>query len=149
TRSVTKGKRGKEATMFDLNAIWYLLMGAMFIGYAVLDGFDLGVGFLHLFTRRNEERRLMLNAIGPVWDGNEVWLVVGIGALLGAFPQAYAAMFSGFYLVFDLLLLCLICRGVAIEFRGKEMHRDWRGGWDRCFAFGSVLAPFIFGVMIG
>ena len=81
----------------DLNAIWFILIGVLFMGYAMLDGFDLGVGALHLFTKSDEERRVMLNAIGPVWDGNEVWLVTGGGALFAAFPNVYATVFSGFY----------------------------------------------------
>ena len=88
---------------FDLNTIWFALVGILFIGYAVLDGFDLGIGTLHLFTNTDQERRTMLNAIGPVWDGNEVWLVTGGGALFAAFPAVYATVFSGFYLVFILL----------------------------------------------
>src|SRR3974377_510627 len=91
----------------DLNSIWFVLVGVLFTGYAVLDGFDLGLGALHLFTNKDEERRLMLNAIGPVWDGNEVWLVTGGGALFAAFPNVYATVFSGFYLA---LLWCLGAR---------------------------------------
>ncbi|NMC43473.1 MAG: cytochrome d ubiquinol oxidase subunit II, partial [candidate division Zixibacteria bacterium] len=83
---------------FDLNGIWYLLVGILFNGYAILDGFDLGVGALHLFTKSDSDRRIMLNAIGPVWDGNEVWLITGGGALFAAFPNVYATIFSGFYL---------------------------------------------------
>ena len=82
----------------DLNTIWFLLVGVLFTGYAILDGFDLGIGALHLFTKKDEERRLMMNSIGPVWDGNEVWLVTGGGALFAAFPNVYATVFSGFYL---------------------------------------------------
>ena len=104
----------------DLNTIWFILVGVLFTGYAILDGFDLGVGALHLFTNKDEERRVMLNAIGPVWDGNEVWLVTGGGALFAAFPNVYATIFSGFYLAFYLLLAALIFRGVAIEFRSKR-----------------------------
>ena len=95
----------------DLNTIWFILVGMLFTGYAMLDGFDLGIGALHLFTNKDEERRVMLNAIGPVWDGNEVWLVTGGGALFAAFPDVYATVFSGFYLAFYLLLAALIFRG--------------------------------------
>src|SRR5450756_564314 len=104
----------------DLNTIWFVLIGVLFAGYAMLDGFDLGIGALHLCTKEDEERRLMLNSIGPVWDGNEVWLVTGGGALFAAFPNVYATIFSGFYLALYLLLAALIFRAVAIEFRSKR-----------------------------
>lgn len=133
----------------DLNTIWFFLVGILFMGYAVLDGFDLGVGSLHLFTRTDAERRIMLNSIGPVWDGNEVWLVCGVGALFGAFPAVYATAFSGFYLVCILLLVALIFRAVAIEFRSKENWGWWRALWDTAFAAGSILPPVLFGVAIG
>jgi cytochrome d ubiquinol oxidase subunit II len=133
----------------DLNTVWFLLVGVLFTGYAMLDGFDLGVGALHLFTDKDEERRIMLNAIGPVWDGNEVWLVTGGGALFAAFPNVYATVFSGFYLVFVLLLVALIFRAVAIEFRSKQPMRWWRRMWDVGFAFGSVLSSFLIGVAMG
>lgn len=133
----------------DLNTIWFLLLGIMFTCYAVLDGFDLGVGALHLFTRTDKERRILLNSIGPVWDGNEVWLVTGVGALFGAFPEAYSTLFSGFYLVYMLLLVGLIFRGVAIEFRSKESTPRWRSTWDAVFAIGSIIPPALFGVMVG
>ena len=90
---------------FDLNTIWFILVGVLFTGYAMLDGFDLGIGALHLFTKDDSERRTLLNAIGPVWDGNEVWLVTGGGALFAAFPNVYATVFSGFYLALMLLLV--------------------------------------------
>lgn len=133
----------------DLYSIWYLLIGIMFTCYAVLDGFDLGVGALHLFTRGDKERRVLLNSIGPVWDGNEVWFVVGVGSLFGAFPDAYAAAFSGFYLSLMILLVGLIFRGVAIELRSKEIDTRWRRTWDFFFAFGSVVPPVVFGIMLG
>ena len=121
----------------------------LFTGYAMLDGFDLGVGALHLFTRQDEERRVMLNAIGPVWDGNEVWLVTGGGALFAAFPNVYATVFSGFYLAFVLLLVALIFRAVAIEFRSKQPMRWWRQMWDIGFSAGSVLSSLLIGVAMG
>jgi cytochrome bd ubiquinol oxidase subunit II len=133
----------------DLNAVWFVLVGMLFTGYALLDGFDLGVGALHLFTRKDEHRRIMLNAIGPVWDGNEVWLVTGGGALFAAFPNAYATVFSGFYLAFILLLFALIFRAVAIEFRSKQPMRWWRQLWDVGFAAGSVMSSFLIGVAMG
>ena len=133
----------------DLNAVWFILLGVLFTGYAMLDGFDLGVGALHLFTKSDEERRVMLNAIGPVWDGNEVWLVTGGGALFAAFPNVYATVFSGFYLAFVLLLVALIFRAVAIEFRSKQPMRWWRQMWDIGFSAGSVLSSLLIGVAMG
>ncbi len=133
----------------NLNLIWYVLVGVLFTGYAMLDGFDLGVGTLHLFVKGDENRRLFLNSIGPVWDGNEVWLVTGGGALFAAFPEVYATVFSGFYLPFMLLLVALIFRAVAIEFRSKEPWGWWRTMWDIAFSFGSVLAAFLIGVAMG
>jgi cytochrome bd ubiquinol oxidase subunit II len=133
----------------DLNTTWFILIGVLFTGYAMLDGFDLGVGALHLFTKTDEERRIMLNAIGPVWDGNEVWLVTGGGALFAAFPNVYATVFSGFYLAFVLLLVALIFRAVAIEFRSKRPMRWWRQLWDIGFSAGSVLSSLLIGVAMG
>ncbi len=135
--------------MPDLNTIWFILVGVLFTGYAILDGFDLGVGALHLFARSDEDRRIFLNAIGPVWDGNEVWLVTGGGALFAAFPMVYATAFSGFYLAFMLLLVALIFRAVAIEFRSKQPMRWWRRMWDYSFFGGSVLSAFLIGVAMG
>ncbi|MDD5350973.1 MAG: cytochrome d ubiquinol oxidase subunit II [Chthoniobacteraceae bacterium] len=132
-----------------LPCVWFILVGVLFTGYAILDGFDLGIGALHLFTKPDEERRVMLNAIGPVWDGNEVWLVTGGGALFAAFPAVYATVFSGFYLAFMLLLVALIFRGVAIEFRGKLPHPWWRRMWDIGFSAGSVLSALLIGVALG
>ncbi|MFH1810924.1 MAG: cytochrome d ubiquinol oxidase subunit II [Pseudomonadota bacterium] len=133
----------------DLPSIWFIIVGVLFAGYAVLDGFDLGVGALHLFTRTDHDRRVFINAIGPVWDGNEVWLVTGGGALFAAFPEVYATAFSGFYTAFMLLLFSLIFRAVAIEFRSKQPMAWWRSLWDRSFAVGSVLAALLIGVALG
>lgn len=133
----------------DLNTIWFVLIGVLLAGYAVLDGFDLGVGALHLFTRTDHERRIMLNAIGPVWDGNEVWLVTGGGALFAAFPEVYATAFSGFYIAFMLLLAALIFRAVAIEFRSKRESPTWRRVWDASFAVSSVVSSLLIGVALG
>jgi len=130
----------------DLNTTWFILVGILFTGYVMLDGFDLGVGILHLFNKDDTERRLCLNAIGPVWDGNEVWLVTGGGALFAAFPEVYATAFSGFYDAFMMLLCALIFRAVAIEFRSKENSRFWRRGWDIAFSTGSILSAFLIGV---
>ncbi len=135
--------------MPDLNTLWFILVGVLFTGYAILDGFDLGVGALHLIARTDEDRRVFLNAIGPVWDGNEVWLVTGGGALFAAFPMVYATVFSGFYLAFMLLLVALIFRAVAIEFRSKQPMQWWRTMWDYAFAGGSVLSSFLIGVAMG
>jgi cytochrome d ubiquinol oxidase subunit II len=133
----------------DLNPTWFILIGVLFTGYAMLDGFDLGVGALHLFVKKDEERRLMVNAIGPVWDGNEVWLVTGGGALFAAFPNVYATVFSGFYLAFALLLVALIFRAVAIEFRSKQPMRWWRQMWDVGFSVGSIVSSLLIGVAMG
>jgi cytochrome d ubiquinol oxidase subunit II len=133
----------------DLNILWFVLVGVLFFGYAVLDGFDLGVGMLHLFARNDTERRMLLNSIGPVWDGNEVWLVTGGGAIFAAFPNVYATLFSGFYIPFMMLLTALIFRAVSIEFRSKQTHAAWRTLWDVCFFIGSLVAALLFGVLVG
>ncbi|MCX7723058.1 MAG: cytochrome d ubiquinol oxidase subunit II [Verrucomicrobiae bacterium] len=133
----------------DLNSIWFALLAALLAGYAILDGFDLGIGALYPFVRRDEHRQLLLRAIGPVWDGNEVWLVAAGGALFAAFPHAYATVFSGFYPAMILLLLALIMRAVSIELRNMRQTACWRRVWDACFCTGSVLATLILGVAIG
>ena len=135
--------------MIDLNAIWYILVGVLFTGYAILDGFDLGVGVLSMFARNEDERRLHLNAIGPFWDGNEVWLLTGGGALFAAFPPVYATVFSGFYIAFMLLLAALIFRAVSIEFYGKVDSPAWRSVWGWAFGIGSLLPAILFGVAFG
>jgi cytochrome d ubiquinol oxidase subunit II len=134
---------------FDLNTIWFILIGVLLTGYAILDGFDLGVGALHLFTKEDIDRRILINAIGPVWDGNEVWLVTGGGALFAAFPDVYATVFSGFYIPFMLLLFVLIFRAVAIEFRSKRESKRWRSMWDKAFSFSSFFIAFLMGVALG
>jgi cytochrome d ubiquinol oxidase subunit II len=134
----------------DLNTVWFILVGVLFTGYVILDGFDLGVGTLHLFAAKSdEERRIFLNAIGPVWDGNEVWLVTGGGALFAAFPAVYATVFSGFYLAFMALLCALIFRAVAIEFRSKHGSHRWRKFWDVSFAAGSAFSALLIGIAMG
>ena len=133
----------------DLCTIWFILVGVLLTGYAVLDGFDLGIGALHLFTSKDQERRVMINAIGPVWDGNEVWLVTGGGALFAAFPNVYATVFSGFYLALMPLLASLIFRAVAIEFRSKQPMHWWRQMWDIGFAGGSLLSSLLIGTALG
>src|SRR5437764_6707867 len=132
-----------------LQLTWFGLIGVLLAGYAILDGFDLGVGILHLFARSDRERRVFMNSIGPLWDGNEVWLVVFGGALFAAFPKAYAAAFSGFYLPFMLVLFALIFRGVSMEFRSKRPSVAWRQAWDVAFCCASTLASFVFGVIVG
>jgi cytochrome d ubiquinol oxidase subunit II len=133
----------------DLNITWFLLVGVLITGYAILDGFDLGVGVIHLFTRNEKEKRIAMNSIGPVWDGNEVWLLTGGGALFAAFPIVYATVFSGFYIAFMLLLAALIFRAVAFEFRGKVESSFWRNIWDYAFGIGSLLPSVLFGVAMG
>ena len=133
----------------DLNIVWFVLIGILLTGYAILDGFDLGVGSLHLLVKEDKERRLLINAIGPVWDGNEVWLVTGGGALFAAFPNVYATVFSGFYTAFMLLLFVLIFRAVAIEFRSKQEMKWWRQMWDIAFSISSILIAFLMGVALG
>ncbi len=135
--------------MLDLNTIWFLLIGVLIVGYAILDGFDLGVGVLHLFTKGEKEKRTNLNAIGPVWDGNEVWLLTAGGALFAAFPAVYATVFTGFYLALMLLLVALIFRAVAMEFRSKVEAPSWRNFWDKAFGIGSLLPAILFGVAVG
>jgi len=134
----------------QLPMVWFALIGLLLAGYLILDGFDLGVGILHLLVPRDEtERRLSINSIGPLWDGNEVWLVTFGGALLAMFPYGYATAFPAFYTAFMLLLFALIFRAVSMEFRGK-MHARWaRRSWDFGFFFGSFLASFLFGVAGG
>jgi len=135
--------------VINLNTLWFLLVGGLFAGYAVLDGFDLGVGALHLFVHGDEERRLLLNSIGPVWDGNEVWLVVGGGSLFAAFPAVYATVFSGFYLAMMLILFALVFRGLAIEFRGQQPMPWWRQLCDISFSVGSVMTALLMGIALG
>lgn len=133
----------------SLEFIWFGVVVVLLTGYAILDGFDLGVGMLHLFSKKDEERRLMLNSIGPVWDGNEVWLVTAGGAIFAGFPDVYATFCSSFYLPIMILLSGLIFRAVAIEFRSKQPMAWWRWMWDVFFALASLLIAFISGVVMG
>jgi cytochrome bd ubiquinol oxidase subunit II len=133
----------------DYPTWWFLVVGALFSGYAILDGFDLGAGALHLFLRKEESRRIALNAIGPVWDGNEVWLVIGGGALFAGFPVLYAVMFSAMYIPFMIFLFVLILRAVSIEFRSKENMKWWRNLWDICYCISSALMALLLGVVVG
>src|SRR3954468_21107968 len=133
----------------DLNTIWFVLVGVLLTGYAILDDFDLGTGPLLLCAKSDQDRRIFLNAIGPIWNGNEVWLVTGGGALFAAFPNVYATVFSGFYDAFMLLLFALIFRAAAIEFRGKRPEKRWRSTWDVAFASSSLASALLIGVPIG
>ncbi|MFC1556757.1 cytochrome d ubiquinol oxidase subunit II [candidate division KSB1 bacterium] len=133
----------------DLNTTWFILIGTLLTGYAILDGFDLGVGALHLFTRTDNDRRVMLNSIGPVWDGNEVWLITGGGAIFAAFPHVYATVFSGFYTAFFILLAVLIFRAVSIEFRSKQPMLWWRKTWDAAFSISSIVIALLAGIALG
>lgn len=132
-----------------LDIVFYLVIGLCVVFYTILDGFDLGVGMLHIFTKKDEERRLFLNAIGPVWDGNEVWLVVVGGALFAGFPEVYATLFSGFYNICMALLFGLIFRAVAIEFRSKQPSTTWRNTWDIAFSIASLMIAFGVGLVLG
>jgi len=129
---------------------WYLLIAFMLTTYAVLDGFDFGVGILHLVVAKTDaERREVLGAIGPVWDGNEVWLIATGGVLVFAFPRAYAAAFSGLYLPLMMVLWLLVLRGIAIEFRSKVDHPLWRAGFDGMLTFASVVMAVVLGIALG
>lgn len=132
-----------------LDFLWYLVIIAALVFYSVLDGFDLGVGSLHLFARNDNERRIFLNAIGPVWDGNEVWLVIIGGALFAGFPEAFATIFSSFYVFTTLLLIGLVFRAVSIEFRSKHESKRWRKNWDIAFCCASLLIAFGTGLVLG
>jgi len=133
-----------------LNTTWFVLYVAIIAGYVILDGFDLGVGMLSPFVARTDtEKRILLNSIGPVWDGNEVWLVLGGGALFAAFPLVYASLFSGFYTAMMLVLFVLILRTVAIEFRSKRESSRWRAMWDGVFFAASFGITLLLGVALG
>jgi len=133
----------------DYNLWWFMVFGAVISGYAILDGFDLGAGSLHLFLNKEESRRIAMNAIGPIWDGNEVWLVIGGGALFAGFPVAYAAIFSAFYIPFMVFMIGLIFRAVSIEFRSKEPWPWWRKGWDIVYCSASIIISLSLGLMLG
>jgi cytochrome bd ubiquinol oxidase subunit II len=135
-------------TLVFLQNIWYILIGVLFIGYSILDGFDLGVGILLPFLAKNkDDKRKLFNAVGPFWDGNEVWLLTGAGALFAAFPHAYATVFSGFYLAFMLVLFSLIFRAVSLEFWSYD--EKGRKYWEKAFVIGSFLPALLFGVALG
>ncbi len=133
----------------DLPTLWFILITVLFIGFFVLEGFDYGVGILLPFLGRNDnERRVIVNTIGPFWDGNEVWLLTAGGAMFAAFPNWYATLFSGFYLALFIILLALIVRGVSFEFRSKAANPRWRSLWDWCAFIGSAVPALLWGVAV-
>ncbi|MBN1887708.1 MAG: cytochrome d ubiquinol oxidase subunit II [Thermoflexales bacterium] len=133
----------------DINTLWFALVTVLFVGYFFLEGFDYGVGILLPFLGRDDaERRVIINTIGPVWDGNEVWLLTAAGAMFAAFPHWYATLFSGFYGALVLMLLALIVRAVAFEFRSKDARPAWRNFWDWMIFAGSLLPAVLWGVAL-
>jgi cytochrome d ubiquinol oxidase subunit II len=134
----------------DLNTIWFILVTVLFIGFFFLEGFDYGVGILLPFLgKKDEERRAIINTIGPVWDGNEVWMLTAGGAMFASFPHVYATLFSGFYLALVLMLVALILRGVAFEYRSKRENTTWHARWDWAIFIGSALPALLWGVAVG
>jgi cytochrome bd ubiquinol oxidase subunit II len=134
----------------DLNTLWFVLIAVLFSGFFLLEGFDYGVGILLPWLGKDdEERRVLINAIGPFWDGNEVWLLTAGGAIFAAFPNWYATMFSGFYLALLLMLVALILRAVAFEFRSKDKRPAWRNFWDWMIFVGSLVPALLWGVAFG
>src|SRR5450759_4533128 len=140
-------------TMFDyetLRIIWWLLLGVLLIGFAIMDGFDLGVAaLLRVLAKTDDERRALLETIEPVWEGNQVWLILGAGAIFAAWPLLYAAAFSGFYFAMLLTLLAFIVRPVGFNFRNKIADPRWRGTWDWILTVAGLVPPLIFGVAFG
>jgi len=133
----------------DFNIIWFVLIAVLFIGYFILEGFDFGVGILLPFLGKDDRtRRVIINTIGPHWDGNEVWVLTAGGAIFAAFPNWYATLFSGFYLALFLMLVALIVRGVAFEFRSKDENPRWRALWDWCIFIGSLVPALLWGVAL-
>nr|MDT0657662.1 cytochrome d ubiquinol oxidase subunit II [Micromonospora sp. DSM 115978] len=131
----------------ELTTVWFLLIAVLFTGYFILEGFDFGVGILlPVLGRTDRERRVLINTIGPVWDGNEVWLITAGGAMFAAFPEWYATLFSGFYLPLLLILIALILRGVAFEYRHKRPEPRWKARWDAAIVTGSLLPAILWGV---
>lgn len=133
----------------DYPTWWFLVVGGLFSGYAILDGFDFGAGAWHLFFRKEQSRRIAMNAVGPVWDGNEVWLVIGGGALFAGFPLMYATFFSSLYIPFMLFLVFIIFRAISIEIRGKEEMKWWKKLWDISYSISSIMLAFLLGVVLG
>lgn len=133
----------------ELNIVWFILVAVLFIGFFFLEGFDYGVGMLLPFLGKNDtERRIIINSIGPVWDGNEVWMITAGGAMFAAFPHVYATLFSGFYMALFIMLVALIIRGVAFEFRSKDDSPVWRSTWDWAIFFGSAVPALLWGVAV-
>jgi cytochrome d ubiquinol oxidase subunit II len=131
----------------DLNTVWFVLVSVLVVGFFLLEGFDYGVGILlPMLGKDDQDRRVLINSIGPFWDGNEVWLITAGGAMFAAFPNWYATMFSGFYLALMVMLLALIVRGVAFEFRSKDKHPRWRNLWDWMIFVGSLVPALLWGV---
>lgn len=134
--------------MFELSELWFLLVGVLFVGFFFLEGYDFGIGMSTMFLAKTDgEKRVLINSIGPFWDANEVWLLTAGGAMFAAFPHWYATMFSGFYFPLTLLLLALIGRGVSFEFRHQGESARWKKTWDIVIFLGSILPPFLFGVV--
>src|SRR5882757_5198528 len=134
----------------ELHDVWFVLIAFLWTGYFFLEGFDFGIGVLtRLLARDRAERRVLINTIGPVWDGNEVWLLSAGGATFAAFPEWYATLFSGFYLPLLLILVALILRDVAFDFRGKRTDPVWRQRWDWCIIVGSALPAVLWGLLFG
>ena len=133
----------------DLNTLWFILVGVLFTGFFILEGFDYGVGILLPLGFTDAERRRIINTIGPVWDGNEVWVLTAGGAIFAAFPHWYATLFSGFYLALFVMLAALIVRAVAFEFRSKDRSAAWRRTWDTMIVVGSAVPALLWGVALG
>lgn len=133
-----------------LRIIWWMLLGALLIGFAITDGFDLGIGMLlHRVARTNDERRVVINSIGPVWEGNQIWLILGAGAIFAAWPEIYAVSFSGFYFAMLLVLFALILRPVGFKYRGKIQNDNWRAFWDACLFIAGFVPALVFGIAVG
>ena len=133
----------------SLNDLWFLLISVLFIGFFFLEGFDFGVGMsLGILPRKDVEKRMLISTIGPFWDANEVWLITAIGAMFAAFPHWYSTLLSGYYIIFTLILLGLILRGVAFEFRDKMTSPVWKKTWDICIIIGSCATPFLMGMIL-
>ena len=141
------------SAIFDyelLRIIWWILLGVLLIGFAIMDGFDLGVGILLPFVAKTDgQRRVVINSVGPVWDGNQVWFILGGGAVFAAWPYVYAVSFSGFYYAMFLVLLALIIRPVGFDCRGKIDNKTWRLIWDYCLFISGLVPSLVFGVAIG
>ncbi|MFG2756631.1 cytochrome d ubiquinol oxidase subunit II [Streptomyces wuyuanensis] len=134
----------------ELHDVWFVLIAVLWTGYFFLEGFDFGVGILtKLLARNRVEKRVLINTIGPVWDGNEVWLLTAGGATFAAFPEWYATLFSGFYLPLLLILVCLILRGVAFEYRAKRPEEHWQRNWEQAIFWTSLIPAFLWGVAFG